>query len=241
MDKKDLLKKLEDLYNIRELKEGFKSKEELISWSNKVSPLLKRIDPQLYYNFVRNAHKFNLQLSSFTLEPAFSVMKSQLEMAIEEINIQVEIKQGLTEEMYFPPGSHLNIQKNLARVLRQANNLLWVCDPYMDEKIVEEISNILASEIRFLTMQTKALFRQRLAAAKKQFPEKTIEAKISDKCHDRYFIIDKDQVWTLGASYNQAGVKATLLSEIINEKEKQRIISDFENWWSSAEDVKIQN
>lgn len=239
MDKRTLLERLDKLYNIKELKEGFNSKDELISWSNKCAPLLKRVDLQYYYNFLQSSQKFNLDLSSVTLIPALNIMKSQLEMAIEEIKIQIEIEEGIAKEIYFSPGSHLDIQKNLARVLRQAINLLWICDPYMDEKIIEEISNILASEVRLLTMHPKGLFKQRLVAAKEQFPEKTIEAKTYDKIHDRYFIIDKDQVWTLGTSLNKAGAKATLLSKVINGKEKQKIISDFDDWWSSASEVKI--
>jgi len=237
MMKKELLKKLQVF--LEEKKKGFDSQQVAISWSNKVAPLLKRVDLQYYENFLLNSHKLNLNLSSFTLVPALNIMGSQIEMAIEEIKIQIEIEEGLPEEMYFSPGSHLDIQKNLAKVLGQAINSLWICDPYMNEKIVEELSNVPATEMKLLTLKIKGLFKQRLVAAKLQFPEKTIEAKISDKSHDRYYIIDKDQVWTLGTSYNQAGAKATLLSKIKNEKEKQRIISDFETWWSSATNVKI--
>jgi hypothetical protein len=142
----------------------------------------------------------------------------------------------LPEEIYFSPPSHLDIQKYLARVLRQAKASLWVCDPYMDEKIVEEISNVAASEIRLLTSKQKGSFNQRLAAAKLQYPEKQIEAKIYPKfkCHDRYFFIDQDQVWALGASLNQAGEKATLLSKVNNKAAMQSMIRDFNDWWASA-------
>jgi len=131
MEKKDLLKKLEDLYNIRELKKGFKSKEELIGWSNKVAPLLKRIDLELYYNFIQNSHKFNLQLSSFTLEPAFNAMKSQLEMAIEEIKIQVE--KGLDEDEI------INLKSFLKSNLRRA----IFDEPQSEQKIQDTIEQLL--------------------------------------------------------------------------------------------------
>jgi len=143
----------------------------------------------------------------------------------------------LPEEIYFSPPSHLDIQKYLARVLRQAKASLWVCDPYMDEKIVEEISNVGASEIRLLTSKQKGSFNQRLAAAKLQYPEKQIEAKIYPnkfKCHDRYYFIDQDQAWALGASLNQAGEKATLLSKVNNKAAMQSMIRDFNDWWASA-------
>jgi len=239
MDKKELLKRLENLFNIKELKNGFNSQHEAMSWSNKVAPLLKRVDNQLYVNFIQNSHKFNLPLSSYTLEPALNIMISQLEMAIEEIKIQIQIEEGLAEEMYFSPGSQLDIQKNLARVLRQANNSLWICDSYMNEKIIEELSNVPAAEIKLLTLQINGLFKQRLVAAKQQFFNKSIEVKIYNKCHDRFYIIDGNQVWTLGTSLNNAGKRATLLSKIKKEDEKKKIVSDFNSWWSEVSVLNI--
>jgi len=234
MDKKHLLARLIKLYRSRGLSKGFSSQNAAISWSNKVAPLLKLIDPQYYVNFVQNSHKLNLNLSSYTLIPALNIMKSQIEMAIEELKLKIEIEDGLPDEMYFSENSYLDIQKHVARVIRQSTAALRVCDPYMDEKIIEELSEVSAYKICLLTNTQKGLFLQRLEAAKKQFPSRNIEARKSDKFHDRYFIIDKDQVWSLGASYNKAGQKATLLSKIKSDVEKAKIISDFEKWWSEA-------
>ena len=93
-----LLKKLEELYNLKEVKEGFPSQQDCIDWCNKVAPLLK-FNQQYYINFVQNAHKMNLSLSSYTLEPAFNIMKSQVQMAIEELKIEIENELSLGEEV----------------------------------------------------------------------------------------------------------------------------------------------
>ncbi len=131
MDKRTLLERLEKLYNIKELKEGFKSKEELISWSNKVVPLLKRVDLQYYYNFLQSSQKFNLDLSSVTLIPALSIMKSQLEMAIEETKIQVE--KGLDEDEI------INLKSFLKSKLRRA---IFV-EPQSEQEIQDTIEQLL--------------------------------------------------------------------------------------------------
>lgn len=89
MDRKNILKKLAELYNIKEVKEGFPSQQACIDWSNKVAPLLK-FNKQYYYNFIQNAHKMNLNISSYTLGPAFKIMVSQVQMAIEELKIDIE-------------------------------------------------------------------------------------------------------------------------------------------------------
>jgi hypothetical protein len=149
----------------------------------------------------------------------------------------------LPEEKYFPPNSHLEIQSHIARLLRQAKASLWICDGYMDDKIVEEIIRVRASEIRFLTSKYAPLFIQRLNAAKKQFPEKQIEANKYDKfmCHDRYYFIDQDQVWSFGTSYNQAGGKATFLTKVKAESVRLEITRDFKVWWDLATKIETSD
>ena len=72
-----------------EVREGFPSQQACINWANKVAPLLK-FNQQYYINFLQNAHKLNLPLSSSILGPAFKVMVSQLQMAIEELKMDIE-------------------------------------------------------------------------------------------------------------------------------------------------------
>lgn len=236
MDKKILLQKLEKLFEMMGKFES-KSNDEIVTWANQVAPILKLINKQYYANFIGYAHRFNLNLSIYTLKPSFNVMRSQVQMAIEELKLSIEMEDRIPEQMYFSANSYLDIQKNIARVIRQTQNSLYIFDAYMDEKIVEELTEIIASEIRLLTNKRKGLFLQRLSALKKQFPMKVIEARCSDKSHDRFYIIDKDQVWTLGASLNKAGQKATLLSKIGNDSEKQKVINDFESWWNLAKTI----
>src|SRR4030042_3939259 len=112
MNKKALLERLAILF--AKAKAGFESQDDAISWSNKTAPVLELVGSQYYHNFIIYSHKLNLPLSSYTLEPALSIMKSQVEMAIEELKLAIEIEEGLPDEMYFSPGSHLDIQKNLA-------------------------------------------------------------------------------------------------------------------------------
>lgn len=74
---------------MKEVKNGFPSQQACIDWSNKVAPLLK-FNQQYYINFINNAHKMNFRLSSDTLVPAFNIMVSQLQMAINELENEEE-------------------------------------------------------------------------------------------------------------------------------------------------------
>lgn len=91
MNKKKLLQKLKALLKMKEVKDGFPSQQACIDWANKVAPLLK-FNQQYYVNFMQNAHKMNLKLSSHTLVPAFNIMVSQLKMAINELENEEERK-----------------------------------------------------------------------------------------------------------------------------------------------------
>jgi hypothetical protein len=230
MNKKLLLKKLEELFTMKEVKSGFKLREDCLDWINKVAPLLK-FNEQYYLNFLEYSHRLNLRLSGSGLADAFRICKSQIQMAIEELKVLIEMEEEIPEQMYFSENSQLDIQKNVSKVIRQAQKSLWVVDPYMNEYIIEELSEILATEFKLLTKEIKGLFTQRLNAFKQQFPNKIIEIKKSNKCHDRFYIIDQDQVWTLGASYKDAGLRATCLSKVKTDFEKQKIIDDFIKWW----------
>ena len=99
MDKKKLLQKLKTLLEMKEVKEGFPSQQACIDWANKVAPLLK-FNQQYYANFMQNAHKMNLNLSSYTLVPAFNVMISQLQMAINELENAEEEDVKNTDNSY---------------------------------------------------------------------------------------------------------------------------------------------
>ena len=199
-----------------------------------MAPLLQYVNRHYWGNFIAESHKLSLPISTYTAEPAFRLAVNQLEMAIEELKFKIEMEAGLQEQMYFPEGSFLDIQKAIAQVIRQATEQLWVFDAYTDEKIVEELTVVSATEIRLLTQAVKGLFEQRVEAFRLQFPMKKLETKTSSSSHDRFYIIDMDQVWTLGTSYNQAGKKATLLSKVTVEAEKEKIKASFQTWWESG-------
>ncbi|MCH7928717.1 MAG: superinfection exclusion B family protein [Candidatus Dadabacteria bacterium] len=83
--KKKLLKELKELYEIEAVNSGFKSQKDCIMWSNSVAPLLK-FNEQYYANFMTNSHAINNQGMRGDLPASlFNTMKSQVEMAITEL------------------------------------------------------------------------------------------------------------------------------------------------------------
>lgn len=83
--KRKLLAQLEGFYTINELRSGFKSQKDCISWANKVAPLVKFND-QYYMNFIDCSHKLNVMGISGQLgQSLLNTMISQVEMAIYDL------------------------------------------------------------------------------------------------------------------------------------------------------------
>lgn len=114
MSKKLILKKLDILYNMKEVTEGFSSRDACIEWGNKVAPLLK-FNQQYYANFLQNAHKIHLNLSGDSLETAFNIMKSQVRMAIEELKIEIEKEKFNLLEWLIAIWNRLNPRREIVK------------------------------------------------------------------------------------------------------------------------------
>ena len=233
MDNKSLLTELENLAP----KSSFASQSAVIEWTSKVSALLNKLPNKDYYEVFRaNIHYLCLPLSADLQNSAYNIMKSQLDSAIEELKIKTREEQEI-QGKHFPANSHLDIQKYVSKIISRANNMLWICDPYLDQLIVEDLTLVGANKIKILTNNPPEIFKKRLAAAKKQFQEKTIEVRLNNNIHDRYFILDKSEIWSIGTSYNEkAGKKPTTIQQIKDDAEK--IIADYEAIWSKSEILK---
>lgn len=233
MDNNILLIELEKLVP----KNGFDSQDAAIEWTTKVTSLLKIVPNKDYYETFRfYAQYFCLNLSANLQTTAYNIMKSQLNTAI------AELKFNAAEELemqgkYFRANSYLDIQKFVSKIIGRAHKELWICDGYLDQLIIEDLTLAKADEIKILTYDPSELFKKRLAAAKKQFSNKLIEARLNSKIHDRYFILDKNEVWSIGTSYNEkAGNKPTNLMKI--KDDTTNIINDYMEMWNNSEVLK---
>lgn len=236
MDTSSLLKALEKLY----LNNSFESQQAAAEWTAKIIALLKEIPNSDHHkDFESIAKYFSLNLSGDTQNNAFNRMKQLIKTAIEELKLQTNKEENINSK-YFPADSSLNLQKAINKIVCSAVGQLWVCDAYMDKLIIEELTDTNAVEIRLLTKEPKQknLFIERYLAAKKQLGTKKIEIRINTNLHDRYFIVDENDLWSLGTSYNEkAGGKATTLTKISDDK--QKIIDDFKNCWDTAKILKV--
>ena len=93
MKNRNTLQRLEEFYNQPEVVNGFASQQACVSWANKVAPLL-RFNDNYYQTFIHYSQILNANVSSYTAEPAFRTMVSQVEMAIEELKADIDLEEN---------------------------------------------------------------------------------------------------------------------------------------------------
>ncbi len=98
MDKKENLTELKALFNIPEVKKGFKSQDECLSWIAKVAPLLKFNDQYYKVFYEESIYLSDSRLSAGLLGSKLKRMINQVEMAIEELKIEVSKEQNHEEK-----------------------------------------------------------------------------------------------------------------------------------------------
>lgn len=106
--------------------------------------------------------------------------------------------------------------------------ILNILEPYADSK-----SPI---KLRVLTSQVSNAFKSDLKLFNSQFSNK-IEFRTHNNCHGRFVIIDNNTVFQIGSSLKDLGKKADFINEITVQTERNNVIKNFEDWWSTGSSV----
>ena len=115
MDSKEILRRLEELFQAPEVADGFPSQEACLDWANRVAPLL-RFNRQYHQTFLYCLQIISRNISHYTAEPAFRTMVSQVKMAIEELKIDLaseEKTELLKSKSGEPKVSVLKLEPNI--------------------------------------------------------------------------------------------------------------------------------
>lgn len=66
-----------------------------------------------------------------------------------------------------------------------------------------------------------------------------IQVKKSKQFHDRFIILDDTECWHVAASIKDAGIRAFMLNQVLDEENRKALISQLKNSWSAGVDVNI--
>jgi hypothetical protein len=161
----------------------------------------------------------------------FDYYKDILDNVIKEYEPSFKIKEK--NELFFSKNQVYEATKSLIRIMKSATNNLTIIDPCLDSEVFDYIDEIDGAIIvRFLTKSKKQMFNKLYTSLK--IDRTNIEARVCDKVHDRFLIIDNFKYWYMGASINSIGKKAFMMKKVENYDAIDKLKTDFEDCWNNG-------
>jgi hypothetical protein len=118
-------------------------------------------------------------------------------------------------------------------ILSTMENRVWICDPYIDARLLDILHNIDVSiEIRIMTIRVhkEDVFKRTLADFKKEHTNTEVRIAPPGELHDRYILSDSG-MWLVGHSLKDLGTKESFIVKL-DEDIKKSMESVFTNRWS---------
>jgi len=104
MDLRAIRVELERLRGLPEVRNGFPDKASALDWANQVAPLLQ-FNQEYYANFAGPLHELHANISSYSIEPRWQLMLSQIDRAIADLKYREAGLSASTESVKLPtPG-----------------------------------------------------------------------------------------------------------------------------------------
>ena len=132
-------------------------------------------------------------------------------------------------EIYFD-GQIYDAYSKIKEIFSSAKNELIIIDSYADNTILDIISK-LNVKVTIITKVNSLLTKQDINKYNKQYHN--LELVYDNSYHDRYFIIDKKEVYHCGASINRIGYK-TFSITLVGDVEIKKVLIEKVNNISSA-------
>ena len=144
----------------------------------------------------------------------------------EDIKLLQELFQKFEEkrkdsEIYFN-GQIFDAYSKIYEIFNSANEYLIIIDIYADNTLLDIIKRLRA-EVVIITKRDNLLTEQDITKYNKQYHN--LKVIYDNTFHDRYFLIDKKQVYHCGTSINRIGYKTFSINLISDEEVCNSLIS----------------
>ncbi len=135
------------------------------------------------------------------LEDSFESLKNKVDQIDLQINTQLIPNQGV-----FFDGQIFDAYELASRIIRSAKNEIILIDNYIDESTITHLSK--KAEKTKVLLLTKTISKQLTLDVKKANEQYgNFEAKQLTTSHDRFLIIDRNELYHIGASLKDLGKK----------------------------------
>ena len=145
----------------------------------------------------------------------------ELENSIKKIT-----EKRLVNEVYFD-GQIYDAYSKIIDIFNMSKNELIIIDGYADKTVLDMIKNLNVNVILISKSNNGLLTNLDIKKYNSQYNNLTI--KYNNKFHDRYFILDKGEVYHCGASINHVGSKIFSINLLEDDIVKEKIIDYVNN------------
>jgi hypothetical protein len=144
-------------------------------------------------------------------------------------------------ELFFPVGTQHDAYSKIKGLLQEATKSLSIIDPWVDSSLFKVLGTISTESIaiKLLTSSMPSDFSHEAKIFLAQHKNIKLQVKKSKQFHDRFIILDDTECWHVGASIKDAGIRAFMLNQVLDEENRKALISQLKNSWSAGVDVKI--
>lgn len=125
------------------------------------------------------------------------------------------------KEYLFLPGEVYDAYSEISNVLCEAKEEVIIIDAYADKTLLDYIRDI-NSKIILITSNKSKMKDIEIDKFNKQYHK--LEVIYNDAFHDRYFIIDKKEVFHVGTSLNHIGEKLFSINKLDDKIVKEHLI-----------------
>lgn len=126
------------------------------------------------------------------------------------------------KEQIFLPGKTYDAYSEIINILNESKNEIIIIDSYADKTILDFIKNI-NSKIIVVTSNKTKLTDIEIINFNKQYNK--LKVIYNNSFHDRYFIIDRKNVFHIGTSLNHIGEKFFSINKLEDKIIKEHLIN----------------
>jgi len=131
------------------------------------------------------------------------------------------------------PGDTTRAALILMNILKRAKTTIAIVDEYLDESILTYLSSLPQPlAVRLLAEKPTPLLSKLVAKLQPGYPN--VELRLSTGFHDRFVILDGDEVWHFGASLKDLGKEVSLIGQM-DGTERQQLLDFFNTHWAPAQ------
>ena len=148
------------------------------------------------------------------LESRQTFIETKIEEKFEAIFSALEESTPVQKQGIFYDGQIFDAYLFISKLIRSARKSIIVVDNYIDESIFEHLSkSVLGVKIHILTKEITKNLQLDLKKYEEQYQQRVELVKFS-LAHDRFLIIDRTEVYHIGASLKDLGKKWFAFSKL---------------------------